>query len=525
MGNPGLEELVKERTKNLEVTNEQLQQEIAERKQAEEEFENIFNLSPDMVGVFTTEGRLIKVNPSWETILGYKTEELLKMGWTLLVHPDDVERTQKEVEGQLKGSPVVSFINRYKCKDGSYKTLEWQATFAKEGIVYATARDITKRKEMEEIENQLQQELNLASRLATVGEMSSGIAHEINNPLTGVIGFSERLMKKELPDDIRKDVNIINEGAKRIADITNRMLTFARQNKPERTLVNINDVIETTLAIRGYEMESSNIKVITQLASDVPLTFTDAGQLQQVFLNIILNAEMEMNLAHGKGNLTVKTERIDNTIRVSFEDDGPGISKKNIDRLFDPFFTTRDPDKGTGLGLSICYSIVKQHDGKIYARSRLGKGATFFVELPIVTKEEQLKMAEPTAGIPETPSRARILVVDDDTIIQEFLTEILREEGHEVEIVENGKDALDRLGSGDYDVILLDIKLPGMSGIELYKYMQKAVKPLARRVVFITGDVMSDDTMGFIKSSGTPYITKPFDAEHLKKEIARITSL
>jgi len=145
-----LEEKVEERTAELNDTVKQLQMEITERKRAEEEFENIFNLSSDMMGVFTTEGGLIRVNPSWETILGYKAEELLEMGWATLVHPDDVERTNKEVEEQLKGSPVVDFINRYKCKDGSYKTLEWRATFAKEGIVYATARDITERKRAEE---------------------------------------------------------------------------------------------------------------------------------------------------------------------------------------------------------------------------------------------------------------------------------------------------------------------------------------------------------------------------------------
>jgi CheY-like chemotaxis protein len=269
-------------------------------------------------------------------------------------------------------------------------------------------------------------------------------------------------------------------------------------------------------------MESSNIKVTTQLASDIPLTFADAGQLQQVFLNIILNAEMEMELAHGGGNLTVKTQRINNTIRVSFEDDGPGIPKKNLDKIFNPFFTTRDPDKGTGLGLSICYTIVTQHGGKIYARSRLGKGATFFVELPVVTKEEQLEMAEPAAEVSKTLSRARILVVDDDTIVQEFLTKVLGEEGHEVAIVANGEDALERLGSEDYDVILLDIKLPGMSGIELYKYMQKAVKSLARRVVFITGDVMNKDTMDFLSRTRAPYITKPFDGEQIKNDVDHI---
>lgn len=383
-------------------------------------------------------------------------------------------------------------------------------------------RNITERKQAEQREKQLQQELNLASRLATVGEMASGIAHEINNPLTGVVGFSDLLMQKDLPEDMKKDVNVINEGARRIADITKRMLAFARQHKPERTSANINEIIETTLAMRAYEARSSNIKVTTRLDPDLPATIADASQLQQVFLNIILNAEMEMKLAHGKGNLTVKTERINDTILVSFKDDGPGISKKNASRLFDPFFTTRDPNKGTGLGLSICYSIVTQHGGKIYARSKLGKGATFFVELPIVTKEEQLKMAEPTAEVPKTLSRARILVVDDDTIVQQFLTEVLGKEGHEVEIVENGEDALDRLGSEDYDVILLDVKLPGMSGIELYRSIQKSVRSLAKNVVYITGDVMSADTMDFLAKTETSCITKPFDAEQLKKDIGFI---
>ena len=248
--------------------------------------------------------------------------------------------------------------------------------------------DITERKQAEERERQLQQELNISSRLASVGQMAAGIAHEINNPLTGVIGFSDLLIKKDIPEDIRKDVNIIYEGAQRIASITSRMLAYARQYKPERALVNINDIIETTLSMRTYEMESSNIEVTPQLDPDLPTTMADAGQLQQVFLNIILNAETEMINAHGKGSLSVKTERIDNTIRISFKDDGPGIPKKNLERIFEPFFTTREVGKGAGLGLSVSHGIVTQHGGKLYARSTFGKGVTFIVELPIITKAE-----------------------------------------------------------------------------------------------------------------------------------------
>ena len=379
-------------------------------------------------------------------------------------------------------------------------------------------------KQAQERERELQQELNLSSRLASVGQMAAGIAHEINNPLTGVVGFSELLMKKDIPEDIRKDVEIIYDGAQRVAGITSRMLSYARQYKPEKTTVDINDIIKITLAMRNYEMESSNIKVTTQLDSDLPTTMADAGQLQQVFLNIILNAETEMINAHGKGNLSVKTERIDNAIWVSFKDDGPGISKENLDRIFNPFFTTREVGKGAGLGLNVSHGIVHQHGGKIYAKSRLGKGATFFVELPVVTKAEQLKFAELSAGEPERVSKASILVVDDDTIVQQFLTEILRDEGHEVEIIDNGNDALEKLESETYDVILLDIKLPGMSGIELYQHLHKKAKSLARRVIFITGDTMSTDTMSFIHRAKPTYITKPFDAEQLKREMGHILS-
>jgi PAS domain S-box-containing protein len=513
---------------------------ITKRKQAEEalreseeRYRSIVNLSGEVGEAVimlqdTEQGEAthIFVSDQWPRITGYSRKELLGMSFFDLVLPQNrqasLERHRRKMSGESIPELFEMSIIR---KDGTEVPIEVTSaytTYQGERANVVFVRDITKRKGAEEREKKLQQELDLASRLATVGEMSSGIAHEINNPLTGVIGFSDLLLKKDLPEDIREYVNIIYEGSQRVASITNRMLTFARQRKPERTSVEINEIIETTLAMRTYEMESSNIKITTQLASDIPLTFADASQLQQVFLNIILNAEMEMKLAHGGGNLTVKTKRIDNTIQVSFGDDGPGILKKNLERLFNPFFTTREPGKGTGLGLSICYSIVTQHGGKIYARSRLGKGATFFVELPIVTKEEQLEMAEPAAEVSKTLSRARILVVDDDTIVQEFLTKVLGEEGHEVAIVANGEDALERLGSEDYDVILLDIKLPGMSGIELYKYMQKAVKSLARRVVFITGDVMNKDTMDFLSRTRAPYITKPFDGEQIKNDVDHI---
>ncbi len=256
-------------------------------------------------------------------------------------------------------------------------------------LLVRTMRYAVERKQAEERERQLQLQLNLSSHLASVGAMAKGVAHEINNPLTSIIGFAELLVQKNIPEDTREVVQIISDNAQRVASIVSRLLTFAHQQKLERTYVNINEIIETTLAIRAYPMETSNIKVTTQLDPELPWTMADDGQLQQVFLNLLINAEMEMKSAHGGGNLVTKTETIENTIRVSITDDGPGIAKENLWHLFDRFFTTKEIGEGTGLGLSICYGIITEHGGRVYAESELGKGATFIVELPIAAEDKE----------------------------------------------------------------------------------------------------------------------------------------
>jgi signal transduction histidine kinase len=238
------------------------------------------------------------------------------------------------------------------------------------------ARDVTERKKMDE-------QLIIADRLASIGELASGIAHELNNPLTSVIGFSQLLLKKNIPDDIREDLNIIVSEAQRGAEVVRNLLTFARNHAPVKDLVNLNDIIVRVLKLREYEQRVSNIQVNTRLAHDLPLVMGGDFQLQQVFLNIILNAEYFMCAAHKRGTLTIVSQRVGDWVRVSLADDGPGISEENLGRVFDPFFTTKEVGKGTGLGLSICHGIVTGHGGRIHARSQPGQGATFIVELPV----------------------------------------------------------------------------------------------------------------------------------------------
>ena len=165
------------------------------------------------------------------------------------------------------------------------------------------------------------------------------------------------------------------------------LLAFAREHKPERTYISINDTVEATLALRDYEMKVNNLEVVKELQVDLPRTMADSSQLQQVFFNIALNAEQAMTEAHGRGTLTVRTRQVRDFIRITFADDGPGIPKENLAKIFNPFFTTKPPGKGTGLGLAVCYGIVHEHGGAIRGDSQVGRGATFTVELPMVAED------------------------------------------------------------------------------------------------------------------------------------------
>jgi two-component system NtrC family sensor kinase len=236
--------------------------------------------------------------------------------------------------------------------------------------------DITEQKKQTE-------QLMLTDRLASLGELASGTAHELNNPLTSIIGFSQLLMEKEVPDDIREDLKLINNEAQRAATVTKNLLTFARKHAPVKQLTQINSIIEDVLKLRAYEHKVNNIEVVKQLHPDLPEMMVDYFQMQQVFMNIIINAEYFMTAAYKSGTLTITTKKQNGTVRISFADDGPGIPPENLKRIFDPFFTTKETGKGTGLGLSICHGIVTEHGGQIYATSQPGKGATILIGLPI----------------------------------------------------------------------------------------------------------------------------------------------
>jgi len=512
----------------LKAINEELQATEEELQHSQERLERMFESATDGIVVTTLDGTVLKVNERAAQMIGYAfASELLGKNCLDCVAPGDREKMANNMQKVVKEG-LIKRQEYTLCKeDGTEFPGELSTNIIKDasgnaiGLI-TIARDITERRQAEEREDQLQQELNLASRLASIGQLAAGVAHEINNPLTGVIGFSHLMLSRDIPDDMKQDLQVIHSEAKRVAKIVENLLVFAHQRKTGREYVAINDIITRVLELRAYEMKVNNIELENQLDPDLPLTMADAGQLQQVFLNIILNAEHFMTKAHNKGKLLVKTEKIDGNIRAYFTDDGTGISKENLDNIFNPFFTTKEVGKGTGLGLSICHGIITQHKGRIYAQSQLGKGATFVIELPIVAEPVQAGKAKVTQKEPQKPRGAKILVVDDEEAILTFLSRLLSEWGHSVETINNADTALEKLNAERYSLVLLDIKLPGMSGIELYQRIEDIAPALARRVMFITGDIMEGTTRAFLDKTGAPYITKPLDIEVLKKTINSI---
>jgi PAS domain S-box-containing protein len=507
---------------------------VTERRRAEEALQEseerlrlTFESITDGIAICSLSGEIIKANEAMETMFaGGVSEDLAGRAFLDFVAEIGRQKAADILARTLESgnSRDIEFTLLKKDKtefpaEMSIAVLRNEAGRPSGYVI--VVRDVADRKRMEAERTEMQQRAHLTSRLAMVGEMASGIAHEMNNPLTSVIGFSELLMRKDNPEDIRKNIERIHQGAQRVASIVARLLTFARQHKPEWSYIDINEILQNTLALRAYEMETNNIKLTTLLAPNLPHTMADPGQLQQVFLNIVINAEKEMKLAHGKGQLTVKTEAREGFIRISFEDDGPGIAEENMDKIFHPFFTTREVGNGTGLGLSISHGIVKDHDGRIYVRSRLGRGATFFIELPIRSEKEEQQMRETRDRQKKQKKQARgtILVIDDEAAILDYLRQVLANAGYETETVPDTESARRLLREKDYDLILLDIKMPGRSGIELYEDLKATIPGLQNKVIVITGDISSDDTKSFLSATGVACLAKPFDASRLLGEI------
>ncbi len=364
-----------------------------------------------------------------------------------------------------------------------------------------------------------QEQLLQSEKMAAVGQLISGVAHELNNPLTAILGYSQLLASSDhVSPHGAEYVDKLYKQAQRTHRIVHNLLSFARQQKPERLPVRLNQILEDTLALREYDLRVNNIQVHRELAAELPLTAADAHQLQQVFLNILNNAVDAILERSESGEIWVRSGLEDAKLVVEITDSGAGVH--DTLRIFDPFYTTKPVGKGTGLGLSICYGIVTEHGGEITAHNSPPRGASFRISLPVMPVAETREVC--VAGSVEAPSGGRILLVDDEEAVLELEQEILSGRCHSVKAVHSGREALQVLEKESMDLVVADLKMPGeVTGRDLYEWIRRQRPELAGHIVFTMSDARSEEVTALLEESGCPFIQKPFEVEKFLSVIRR----
>ena len=381
-------------------------------------------------------------------------------------------------------------------------------------------------------ERQIQSKLLQAEKMAALGQLVSGIAHELNNPLTAIMGYAQLLLGHGLAPAQLSEAKKVYQQTERARRIVKNLLYFARENRPERTRVDLNEIVERTLALRSYELKVENIHVESELDSNLPHTMADPYQLQQVVLNLLVNAEQALLEERGQGRVRIRTSHSAHRpgahtagrILLEVSDDGPGIPPVIASRIFEPFFTTKPAGVGTGLGLSIVYGIVQQHGGEVTFENQPRAGVKFLVELPVLAVPAQDRGAS-SSQRPDRPgsvSAGRILVVEDEPTVAQLIVDVLREEGHHVEAVLDSQEGLTLLSRSQYDLVVCDVRMPRLDGPAFYDALVRAGSPIREKILFTTGDMLAPRTIQFLEPNGLPYLAKPFLVEELKLAVNRL---
>jgi PAS domain S-box-containing protein len=359
-------------------------------RQKTDELDRFFSVTLDLLCIANTEGYFLRLNPAWEKVLGYSREELMANRFFSFVHPDDLAVTHEVLSRLALQRELVHFENRYRCKDGSYRLLEWTSAPAGE-LIYAAARDITERVEAEVEERQRREELAHMARISTMGELAGALAHEINQPLSAIMSNAQaakRYLDAPNPDmkevrDILRD--IVKEDA-RAGEVINRLRMLLKKSKTELESLDLNSIFEETIGLLHSDAVIRDIYLSTELGAGLPLVPGDRIQLQQVALNLILNAFEAMNdQPRGKRRVLIRTMRKDSEILAAVADSGGGIPPGETEKIFKPFYTTKP--QGLGMGLSISRSIINRHQGRIWAENNPDRGATFYFSLPVPAGE------------------------------------------------------------------------------------------------------------------------------------------
>lgn len=374
-------------------------------------------------------------------------------------------------------------------------------------------------------EERARDRLMQAEKLSVVGQTLASVAHELNNPLAAIVGYADLLGDANVPPDVEKLLGRIREQATRTSRIVKNLLSVARRRGPERAKVQVNEIAQSVIDLFSYEARLSNVTIATDLSTEAPPVMGDRHALQQVLVNLVQNA---LHAVRGRdrsvaSKIVVRTRLVDGGIALSVIDDGPGVSIEHRARIFEPFFTTKGPNEGTGLGLAIARGIARDHGGDLVLEGREdGKaGAQFTMRLPLSVEEPTEDPAAPRAAPVAVPER--VLVVDDEAPVRDALSAQLRRLGARVESAGTPLEATRMLaGAMDWDAVLLDLRLPGQSGLDLHRALRARNPHLAKRVVFMTGDLVNSDLLQAVRETGNPLLEKPFTAAELCGALNRV---
>jgi PAS domain S-box-containing protein len=520
----------------MAIANVRLRESLEMRQRALDESEaryrTLFDAAPEALLIETDAGRMVDANAAAARLYGYTRKELINQQPTdvsaLTSEPrsEVLERLRREGRGVWRGTE--------RRRDGSTFPSEVEIALthvAGEERLIVSIRDLTD-------QERLQAELLQAQKMEALGQLVSGVAHELNNPLSAIVAFSQLIRRDaQLPAELHHDADLLVQEADRTRRIVQNLLDFARQRPPERRASSVHQLIERTLELQAYALGAGRVSVDVELPDDLPPVDVDPSQIQQVLLNLTMNAVHALRSLPGQGHLEVRAQLVPVAVgsardagalatpgtgpgeadrpqvRISLSDDGPGVPVAARARLFEPFFTTKGVGEGTGLGLSVSYGIAASHGGRLWYEPRPGGGSTFLLELPAAAQVESAPTA-PTARQGAGGRRGGVvLVVDDEPSIRTFLQRALEKAGHEVTTAADGNQGLDEIRRSAFDVVLCDHRMGVMDGLRCVEEAYAIRPELQDRIVIMSGDVLNPTLREFAETRRVRVLAKPFDLE------------
>ena len=467
----------------------------------------LFEQAADAIFTVDETGHFSSVNLIMERAMGHRRGDMLGKHCCDLLEPAQAAITQRLFEATLAGKRQRGEI-AFRDVAGRARIASITTTpIVEHGRVTGAlciARDVTQ-------ERRYAEELRQREKLAAVGQLVSGVAHELNNPLAGISAFAQLLEGSgPLTAEQRDAVSTIHTEAKRAAKIVSNLLLFSRQRQPERSAVDLNRVLADTLTLRRFVLSTEQIEVVTDLEAELPQTWADPFQLQQVLLNLLINAEHALRGRQGRRRITLRTQRSGDHVIASVADDGPGMPEEMLTRIFEPFFTTKAVGEGSGLGLAISHGIVRQHGGRLRVRSSLGAGTTFEIDLPVLAGQGDSSRSVAAGDAEEIPRHRRFLIVDNEPAVRQALQMHLRRTGAFADAVGDVNGALALLAMRSYGAIFLDLHIGELGGELLFAELVERDPDHAGRVVFATCDLESPAARHFLHGAGRPFVGKPF---------------